>query len=469
MLPLLTKSASGKKNRIDKQVLAYLDMPKPPRLAFGNKLPPFGDILRVLRKYRLLPAIFFLKSRADCDNALKLCAVNLKPHQHQHMDRKVKIQTFTAQNPYLTRHRQLMYLEKFGVGAHHGGQLPVWKLLLEKLMTKGMLEAVFATSTVAAGVNFPARSIVLLNSDRFNGKQFLPLNPTQFHQMTGRAGRRGMDRIGFSIVIPGKYMDIRQVAGLTSSQPTPVESQIKINFSLVLNLLLSHTPQQIEDLLEKSFAAYTNQAVFGKHADGRSSPKRANDLYASFLKHLKFLEANAYATPDGKLTSDGVWASQLRVDLPLMIAQGLKQNLFPHFDPALFAAIMASFVNEQESDNRISIRRQMPNLFAAFFKLKEGLQPFAAQMAAWGFPTRLFFLRPALAVYQWACGQPWEKVLAVSHMEAGNLVMLILRTADNMRHVKTLSHVFPESARAADNALELILHDPVVMDYGTDW
>jgi len=133
--------------------------------------------------------------------------------------------------------------------------------MLERLMTEGLLDAVFATTTVAAGVNFPARTIVLLNSDRFNGTQFLPLDPTEFHQMTGRAGRRGMDNIGFALVIPGRFMDVGHIVRLLKSPPSDVISQIRINFSMALNLLMSHPPDQIEDLLRRSFATHQLRAT----------------------------------------------------------------------------------------------------------------------------------------------------------------------------------------------------------------
>ncbi|MEZ4604660.1 MAG: hypothetical protein R2861_15035 [Desulfobacterales bacterium] len=112
--------------------------------------------------------------------------------------RLTRIDELIAAVPHVAEHKQMHYLREHAVGAHHSGQLPVWKLVIETLMTEGLLDAVFATSTVAAGVNFPARTILFLNSDRFNGRDFMPLTATEFHQMTGRAGRRGMDNIGFA-------------------------------------------------------------------------------------------------------------------------------------------------------------------------------------------------------------------------------------------------------------------------------
>jgi len=255
LLPLLTGGRRGN-GRLHKKVASYASSNRPVLLAPPYKLPPFGDILRVLNKYRLLQAIFFLKSRADCDNALDLCADDLTHDPDRTAVRSQRIEELVAKSPHIAGHRQLWQLEHLAVGAHHSGQLPAWKLILETLMTEGLLDAVFATSTVAAGVNFPARTIVFFNSDRFNGREFLPLDPTEFHQMTGRAGRRGMDHIGFAMAVPGKFMDIKHIAKLVTSRSADVSSQIKINFSMVLNLLLSHTPDQIKDLLSESFATF---------------------------------------------------------------------------------------------------------------------------------------------------------------------------------------------------------------------
>jgi superfamily II RNA helicase len=124
-------------------------------------------------------------------------------------------------------------------GSHHAGQLPGWRLLIEKMMVLGHLEVIFSTSTVAAGVNFPARTVVLVQSDRFNGRTFVDMTATDLHQMTGRAGRRGMDNAGFTLVVPGRFLNIGLVKELVFSEPEPCKSRIAVNFSMTLNLLLS--------------------------------------------------------------------------------------------------------------------------------------------------------------------------------------------------------------------------------------
>jgi len=459
--PLMASARSGSRRKsLDKKVNQFIKTrPKRGRALF-HRSPPFGDILRILQKYDLLPAIFFLKSRADCDRALESCRDRLIKDPRRRQIRQ-KMARYLEQTPHIARHRQRWYLEEAAVGAHHSGQLPSWKLVLERLMTQGLLDAVFATSTVAAGVNFPARTIVFFNSDRFNGKEFLPLTPTELHQMTGRAGRRGMDNIGFALLIPDKFMDIRLIGQLLQSSPSAVISQIKINFSMVLNLLLSHTPAQIEELLKKSFANYLiNQSSTPMGAFGGRKY-----LWQDFLRHLNFLKDTGYVSAENELTDDGRWASQLRVDQPLLIAEGFRRGIFPRSDPEILAGIIAAFVNEREVDDHVNPKLMPDALIKNFKKVSKGLKPFAGMMRQRNFEVRPLYLRPAAALCAWAQGQPWEKALSIAEIEEGNLAMLILRTADNLRHIRSLKSVFPEAGATAAKCIELILREPVINEY----
>ena len=463
LYPLMTPSGAKNKPRLYKKVADYKNAKKKLFLAPPGKLPPFGDILRVLKKYQLLPAIFFLKSRADCDSAMTLCYENQLPNGHRQQRLKQKIDELLYQSPYAAKHRHRWHLEHLAVGSHHGGQLPVWKLVLENLLTEGLLDAVFATSTVAAGVNFPARTVVFFNSDRFNGVEFKPLTSTELHQMTGRAGRRGMDHVGFAIAVPGKFMDLGLTAKLLNSPATDVTSQIRINFSMVLNLLLSHAPDQIQDLLDKSFAAYLKTNAGKKGGRQIETGVDQQFLGQDFVRHLQFLKDRGFVSADGRLTDDGVWSSKLRVDQPLMIAEGFRMGIFPQSDPALLAAIIALFVGERESDDRIKKAFRPKILFKAFMDVKKGLAPLAKHLAQRGFEVKSLSLRPASAVYAWATGQTWENVLSLAEMEEGTLARIILRSADNLRHIIALRSVFPEAAETAAAANDLILRDPVQM------
>ena len=223
----------------------------------GRTRPPFSRILRILGENDLLPAIFFLPSRADCDQALSGC-FGVRDFQYPDIlaARAAKLDEILEKYPFLAGHRHIKFIRDLGVAAHHAGHMPHWKLLVEQLMQEGLLTAIFSTSTVAAGVNFPARTVVILQSDRFDGREFKDLTATELLQMTGRAGRRGMDRIGFALVFPGPFLNVELIQSLFHAPPDPVNSQLHINFSMVLNLLLSHEPEQIRNMLDLSLAAF---------------------------------------------------------------------------------------------------------------------------------------------------------------------------------------------------------------------
>ncbi|MFZ0134295.1 MAG: ATP-dependent DNA helicase, partial [Desulfobacterales bacterium] len=274
-----------------------------------------------------------------------------------------------------------------------------------------------------------------------------------------------MDNIGFCVAVPGRYMDVRLAARLIQAPPSDVASQIRINFSMVLNLLLSHVPQQVEDLLQRSFATYLlKQAAAGR--SGRKKRRGDTDaLWQDFLRHLAFLKDHAYVDPEGRLTEDGGWASQLRVDQPLLIAEALRQDALPDRDPALMAALTAAFVFERESDDRFEKSALPRPLLTAFLKLRDALTPFARDLIAKGFPARPLYLRPAAAVYAWATEEPWDKTLAVAEMEEGIFASLILRTADNLRHIRNLKEIFPSAADTAGQAIDRIMRDPVAVYY----
>ncbi len=465
LFPLTEESESDEKQILYKKVYKFVNTKQKPGMSHREKLPPFGDILQILHTYDLLPAIFFLKSRSDCDQAIKLCnsrLLNKNPERKKAL--LDKLDDLVSHHPHLEGHSQRPYLERTATASHHSGHLPAWKAVVETLMAGGFLDAMFATSTVAAGVNFPARSVVVLNSDRFNGVEFMPLTPSELQQMSGRAGRRGMDNIGFCIIMPGKFMDLNHIIKLMNSPPSDIESQIAINFSMVLNLLLSHTPDQIKLLLEKSFASYLIRS--GKKR-GKIARKRygmdLEILWLDFMDHMDFLLCEGFVTEEGRLTQDGLWASKLRIDSPILVAQSIRNNLLPQTDPALLAAIISAFVNEKEFNDEPLYNQALPKgLKDVFLTVRKELKPFAVNMLEKGFSAPNLFIQPSLLIYLWAHDEPWENICTLYDFSEGDLARLILRTGENLRQISKLEESFPELAKTARQAIDLILKEPVV-------
>jgi ATP-dependent RNA helicase HelY len=415
----------------------------------------FGSMINILKKFDLLPAIFFLKSRSECDAALKTCR-GLSDQRDDDAFHDA-LEELLSRFPYLRNHKQLHYLEYSRVAAHHGGQLPAWKFLVECMMKQGHLHAIFATSTVAAGVNFPARTIVLFNSDLFNGHEFSPLKGTEFHQMTGRAGRRGEDKIGFLMVVPGRFMDIDHIRKLIFKRPEDIESQIRSDFSMVLNLLLSQTPEDIRNIFKRSFAAYQNTRRARKgylQTDG-------DGLWEAFCRHLNFLKREGFVNAEDRLTDTGVWASKLRLDQPLLIAECLRQDALPVDDERLLAAVIAPFVYDGDQDINLIDRKIPRRLIAAYNKINLSLRPLSKHLKAAGFSVAPLYLWTSSVIYDWARGCDWDDTIRKMGIADGEMAMLVLRTADNLRQIASLKETHPHIAALAVKARETILREPV--------
>lgn len=413
-----------------------------------------NSIVNALREANLLPAIVFHKSRSDCDKALQeLQSSPIRPEVDGFAD---EVRALTADYPELKNQHQLRRLLLCRAGSHHAGRLPAWRLLIEKMMARGYLEVIFSTSTVAAGVNFPARTVVILQSDRFNGRGFVDMTATEFHQMTGRAGRRGMDNSGFTLIVPGKFLDITLVKKLLLSEPEPLESRIAVNFSMTLNLLLSHDPKGIRELLKLSFVSFNENE--------RRADKVHRKLLREFDRHMKLLQELEYLEQDGTPTYDGRWAAQLRLDHPLLIAELIRQEALQGLDADELAAVVAPFVLDK--DREIVVSRELwqmsRTLWKKFRRMARQLRPLMEFMISRGFdvPTTMFW--PAAAVYLWADGVDWS--LLVDHVDAdeGDLAMLILRTADHVRQLIALEKEQPALAETARRAVQLLMRPPLV-------
>jgi len=420
----------------------------------GRGIPPYGEILRALRHFNLLPAIFFLQSRAECDNALKSCRQITRPSSFEFEE---SLQELIDRTPRIAQHKQLEQLRLSRVASHHGGQLPPWKFLVENMMKGGHLDAIFATSTVAAGVNFPARTIVLFNSDYFNGHECVPLDAMGFHQMTGRAGRRGQDKIGFMLLVPGRFMDLEHVRRLVHTRSEDIQSRLKNDFSMVLNLLLSQTMDNVRHIFENSLAA------FQQDEERRAGKKSASSvLWRAFQRHVDFLKAEGFVDGDDRLTADGVWASQLRLDHPVLIAECLRRGALPNNDAALLAAVIAPFVYDRGQDIPVK-RKELPKrLVHAYDRVVETIFPMMERLDAGGFGLHPLPLWTAALIYDWARGRDWDRIIERYGFADGDMAMLVSRTADSLRQIAALRHSHPDMADMAWKARESLLREPVV-------
>jgi superfamily II RNA helicase len=244
---------------------------------------PSATLLAALDGYNLLPAIVFMPTRRRCDQAASEAALSRRdPNDTRREARRDFMRAFVAQHPEVRGHRHWDTIIRGGVASHHAGHIPAWKLVIEKLMSAGLLDAIFATATVAAGVDFPARTVVLTGADARGASGWRPLSASELQQMTGRAGRRGRDNVGFVVAAPGIHQDPERIAQLLKVPPDPLVSQFRATYTTLLNLLDAyHSFASVREIAQRSFAYrdFSHQIAQLETSRNESEQKIRNTLH----------------------------------------------------------------------------------------------------------------------------------------------------------------------------------------------
>ncbi|HCU95516.1 MAG TPA: RNA helicase, partial [Actinobacteria bacterium] len=258
------------------------------RAAVRLRLPHRPDVIGRLDTAGLLPAITFIFSRSGCDAAVRQCldaGIRLTtPEEAAAITEVAERRTADVPQsdlPVLGYGEWLTGLQR-GIAAHHAGLLPAFKEAVEELFAAGLVRAVFATETLALGINMPARTVVIERLDKWNGETHVPLTPGEYTQLTGRAGRRGIDVEGHAVVIWHLGMDPSAVAGLASTRTYPLTSSFRPTYNMAVNLVARAGLEKASALLESSFAQFqADRAVVGIARQARRSRQALADLSVS--------------------------------------------------------------------------------------------------------------------------------------------------------------------------------------------
>ena len=221
-----------------------------------------SEVIALLDSRNLLPAIFFVFSRVGCDSAvqqvLKAGVRLTQKHERDEIRRIVEDRTSSLLDEDLGVLGYFEWLDGLerGVAAHHAGMLPAFKEVVEELFQKKLVKAVFATETLALGINMPARTVVLEKLEKFNGEARVPITPGEYTQLTGRAGRRGIDTQGHSVIQWSDGLDAQAVASLASRRTYPLNSSFKPTYNMAVNLIDQFGREPTREILESSFAQF---------------------------------------------------------------------------------------------------------------------------------------------------------------------------------------------------------------------
>ncbi len=249
------------------------------RQRYSRHTPYKERLISELDQSRMLPAIWFIFSRKGCDQAVEHCLnANVKltsQAERAEILRLVTVRTADLPNDDLAALNFANWAEALGrgVAAHHAGLIPRFKEIIEELFQQGLIKLVFATETLALGINMPARSVVIEKLSKWNGESHVALSAGEYTQLTGRAGRRGIDDEGNSIVLWHENFDPLALGGLASTRTYPLKSSFRPGYNMAVNVIDALGFERTEGLLNESFAQFQSD----QGSSGLLTQKRKNE------------------------------------------------------------------------------------------------------------------------------------------------------------------------------------------------
>jgi ATP-dependent RNA helicase HelY len=376
-----------------------------------------ADVARALDETELLPAIVFVFSRNGCDQAVRQClydGIRLTTQEEREEIRRIARAEIADMSEEECRvlgvSEWLAGLER-GIAAHHAGLLPTFKTVVEQLFQRRLVKLVYATETLALGINMPARAVAIERLDKFNGEERVALTSGEYTQLTGRAGRRGIDTEGHAIVVWSDGVDLEALAHLAGARSFPVKSSFRPTANMTVNLLQRMSFEVARDTLELSFAQFqTDRAVVdqaralraeqdslasydaaaarSQGSDRKRWEDRARKLrrrvergrrqiasrtgtiartFERVVEELSELEYLEYVSGEPEVTIWGELLRRIYGDRDLLVAECLRHDAFRGLDAAGLAAMCCVLSYEPRRDDEAEPRLPGGAVFAASY------------------------------------------------------------------------------------------------------
>jgi superfamily II RNA helicase len=444
------------------------------------RTPRRTEVVEQLEAADLLPCIYFIFSRAACEDAVRQCVRDGLRLVDRSARRRIRgiAEERTADLgdedlDALGWHEWVEALES-GVAAHHAGLVPSMKLAVEQCFLEGLLGVVFATETLSLGINMPARTVVIERFSKFGGAGRATLTSGEYAQLTGRAGRRGLDDEGHAVLVFNPETPFSDMARVALAPPPDLHSSFRPTYNLTANLVGRFDRETALAVLSRSYAQF--------EADRRSGPQR-RPLTESLGRRLGVLEELGYV--DGwTLTDRGRILRGVYHEADLLVAEALVDGVLGGLEPSLVAAVLSAFVFEPRRARRGSHgpakrtpqKRQVARdrlgqqRHAALDERMGRLAGIAARLGGLEEVHLLAHTKApepqaAAGVAAWARGAPLGDALAVVARDAGEIapgdfVRIVRQVADLCEQVARLSPD-PPTAASAEEAARLLVRSVV--------
>jgi ATP-dependent RNA helicase HelY len=426
------------------------------RRAGGLRYAPMAsprrtELIEAMAAHQMLPAIVFIFSRAACEDAvaqalddgLRLAGAD----QRVEIRRRCEAHTEGLSDEEL---RVLGYgpwlagLE-VGVAPHHAGMIPAFREAVEDCFSAGLLQVVFATETLALGINMPARTVVIERLTKVRQQGRSDLTSGEYAQMTGRAGRRGLDVVGHAVVPWRIQLSLAGLAALATSPAPEISSSFRPTYNLAVNLVRRYPADQAHVVLDRSFAQFRDQ----RHSHALS---RRLDQALDLLDRWGYVERDRW-----QLTDRGAVLARIYHESDLLVAEALSSGLFDGLSPAALAGVLSGCTYEARAGrwrDAPKVPKAVRGSVQQLESLGEGLRQ---DEEAHHLPrTRRVDAGLAAAVFAWAGGERLDRVLERAELPAGDFVRNAKQLIDLLRQLALVAprRATAEAAGEAAAALE---------------
>lgn len=427
--------------------------------------PRRAEVVEHLLDAQMLPAIYFIFSRAACEDSVKACLsagirltddgelIAIRAIVERHID------TLDSDDLVALGYGSWMAGLEAGLASHHAGLVPPFKEAVEECFVAGLVKVVFATETLALGINMPARTVVIEKLTKFTGERHEFLTPGQYTQLTGRAGRRGIDNHGNAIVAWSPFIPFDRVAGLVTSRQFQLESAFRPTYNMAVNLVRRHERAEARKILRRSFAQYQTDRR-SRRKSGRSGPGQRT-LVDTFEAVNTLLGEWGYV--DGwTLTDNGVSLTGIYHECDLLLAESMNRGLLDGLEPESMAAMASCFTYESRVAGPPS-EPWFPN--GDLKKRYERIRVLAEQLNSRERRLGLNQTRQpdpgfvALA-HAWASGLHLDEVLDDESIPGGDFVRNIRQLLDLLRQIADVS-ASPTTTSTALSAVDAMMRGVV--------